>query len=77
MEESPQLNRSRINIVSNETDTVPLATPAFGVGRDSIADALAGDCPVSPFFASTAQVGVLPGEERVHPDARLGILSAA
>jgi hypothetical protein len=24
-------------------------------------------CPVSPFFASTALLGVLPGEERAHP----------
>ena len=40
---------------------------ACGVGPDSIADALAVGCPVSPFFASTAWLGVLPGEERAHP----------
>jgi len=44
-----------------------MTSAAYGVGRDSIASTLAVDCPVSPFFALTAQLGVLPGEERAHP----------
>jgi len=39
---------------------------AYGVGRDSIAEGAAVDCPVSPFFASTVRLGGLPGEERAH-----------
>jgi len=44
-----------------------MTSAAYGVGRDSIADGAAVGCPVSPFFASTAWLGVLPGEERAHP----------
>ena len=40
---------------------------AYGVGQDSIAEALAEGSPVSPFFASTARLGGLPDEERAHP----------
>jgi len=44
-----------------------MTSAAYGVGRDSIADGAAEGCPVSPFFASTARLEVLPGEERAHP----------
>ncbi|RLE36024.1 MAG: hypothetical protein DRJ61_01760 [Acidobacteria bacterium] len=44
-----------------------MTSAAYTVGRDSIADGAAVGCPVSPFFASTARLGVLPGEERAHP----------
>ena len=44
-----------------------MTSAAYDVGRDSIADGAAVGCPVSPFFASTAWLGVLPGEERAHP----------
>ncbi|MEN8162999.1 MAG: hypothetical protein ABFS37_02630 [Acidobacteriota bacterium] len=44
-----------------------MTSAAYGVGQYSIANALAEDCPVSPFFASTARLGGLPGEERAHP----------
>ncbi len=37
---------------------------AYGIGRDSNAQGVAVGCPVSPFFASTARLGVRPGEER-------------
>jgi hypothetical protein len=36
---------------------------AYGVGRDSIAEAPPGDCPVSIFFATSCWSGSLPGEE--------------
>ena len=52
-----------------------MTSAAYGVSRDSIAEGVAVDCPVSPFFATTARLGVLPGEERAHlarPDARFG-----
>ena len=45
---------------------------AYGVGRDAVSEALPGSCPVSPFFASTAESGVLPGEERAHPARSVG-----
>jgi hypothetical protein len=48
------------------------ASAAYGIGRDSIADATAVGCPVSPFFASTAQLRVLPVEERAHPARPVG-----
>jgi len=44
-----------------------MTSAAYGVGRDSIAEVTAVDCPVSPFFATAAWLGVLPGEERAHP----------
>ncbi|RLE29320.1 MAG: hypothetical protein DRJ61_14805, partial [Acidobacteria bacterium] len=40
-----------------------MASAAYGVGRDSIADALAVDCQVSTFFATAAQPAGLPDEE--------------
>jgi len=40
-----------------------MTSTAYGVGRDSIANALAGDWQVATFFAATAQSGGLPGEE--------------
>ncbi|RKZ66440.1 MAG: hypothetical protein DRQ48_10775 [Gammaproteobacteria bacterium] len=49
-----------------------MTSAACGVGRDSIAHAFAVGCPVSPFFASTVQLGVLPGEERAHPARPVG-----
>ncbi|RLE27788.1 MAG: hypothetical protein DRJ61_17095 [Acidobacteria bacterium] len=53
-----------------------MTSAAYGVGRDSVVDALAEGCPVSPFFASAARLGVLPGEERAHP-ARPGFAFSA
>jgi len=44
-----------------------MTSAAYDVGRDSIAEDTAVGCPVSPFFATAAQLGILPGEERAHP----------
>ena len=44
-----------------------MTSAAYGIGHHSIADGTAVGCPVSPFFASTAGLGVLLGEERAHP----------
>ncbi len=44
-----------------------MTSAAYGVSQDLIAGGAAVGCPVSPFFASTARVGDLPGEERAHP----------
>jgi hypothetical protein len=44
-----------------------MTSAASGVRQDSIAEDFAEGSPVSPFFASTAQLGVLLGEERAHP----------
>ena len=44
-----------------------MTSAAYGVGQHTTAGALAEGCPVSPFFAATARLGVLPGEERAHP----------
>ncbi len=49
-----------------------MTSAAYGVGRDSIADDTAVGCPVSPFFASTAQLRVLPDEERAHQARPVG-----
>ncbi|RLE18852.1 MAG: hypothetical protein DRJ65_20905 [Acidobacteria bacterium] len=40
-----------------------MTSAACGVSQHSIADRAAVGCPVSPFFASTAQLRVLPDEE--------------
>ncbi len=44
-----------------------MISAACGVSRDSIAEGVAVGCPVTPFFASAARLGVLLGEERAHP----------
>ncbi len=44
-----------------------MTSAAYGVGRDSFTEGVAVGCPVSPFFASTARLGVLHDEERAHP----------
>jgi len=40
-----------------------MTSTAYGMGRDSVAEATAERCQVSTFFASTARLGGLPGEE--------------
>ncbi|RLE27577.1 MAG: hypothetical protein DRJ65_02365 [Acidobacteria bacterium] len=40
-----------------------MTSAAYDVGRDSIAEGAAVDCPVSTFSVSTARLGGLPGEE--------------
>ena len=40
-----------------------MTSAAFGVGRDSVAEALAVGCPVSAFIATAEYSGVLPDEE--------------
>ena len=40
-----------------------MTSAAYGVSRDSIANGVAERCQVSAFFAATAQLGGLPGEE--------------
>ncbi|RLE35401.1 MAG: hypothetical protein DRJ61_03410 [Acidobacteria bacterium] len=57
-----------------------MTSAAYGVGRDSIANGFAERCQVSAFFAATAQMGGLPGEEsrtRHAPSERcvLGVLA--
>ena len=52
-----------------------MTSAAYGFSQDSTAKGVAVDCPVSPFFATAARLGVLPGEERAHParpDLRIG-----
>jgi hypothetical protein len=64
--------------VGEEPPLEEKTSAAYGIGRDSIAEAFAERCPVSPFFASTALLGVLPGEEMAHParaDLRVWALS--
>ncbi|MCK5379439.1 MAG: hypothetical protein KAJ78_08535 [Acidobacteria bacterium] len=67
-----------VRAVERKSPLQKMISAAYGFSRDSIAAAAAVGCQVSPFFASTAWLGVLPGEERAHmarPDSAVCALS--